>query len=362
MASSPRRPVPGPARTPRPARPARPEPSWGRVLLNTVQLWASRRLRLAGFQRRPVRPRWLAAAVAGAAGAVLVILQFTGVFAGTAAPAVVRPAATGQPAEPSAAASRPAPSTPAPPSAQSAAVAWITGQVSEAAIVGCYPAMCTALQAQGVSASRLVPLGPEMAGVLRTDVIATPSAAGQRLVDQYAPGLIASFGTGGTRIEIRAVARGGAAAYQSAVRADQAACQSAGTQLLKNSRLRFSAADAAHLAAGVVDARLLATLAALSSQFKLRVTAFGDSAPGAPPHFREVTVASAGGGNGAATLAAALALVNQQGAPYRPARASVTRTADGQALLNIEFAAPNPLGLLTAVLTAQVQPGSASHG
>lgn len=58
---------------------------------------------------------------------------------------------------------------------------------------------------------------------------------------------------------------------------------------------------------------MLATLAALSTQFTLRVTAFGDSAPGGPRFFREVTVASDGGGTGAARLSAALATSSQGG-------------------------------------------------
>ena len=52
------RPAPGrvpvlqPMRPARPVRPVRPEPSWGRVLLTTLELWASRRLRRPAFLRR----------------------------------------------------------------------------------------------------------------------------------------------------------------------------------------------------------------------------------------------------------------------------------------------------------------------
>jgi hypothetical protein len=210
-----------------------------------------------------------------------------------------------------------------------------------------------------VSTGRLVPLGSGMTGVLRADVIATIPAAGEvgsTLVNQYAPALIASFGSRSSRVEVRAVARTGAAAYQSASRADLSARKSAGDQLLRNPRLRFTAADAAQLRAGEVDSRLLATLAALSTQFTLRVTAFGDSAPGGPQFYREVTVASAGGGNGAARLAAALAMVSEQGSPYQPAHSAIVRPGTGQAALTIEFASPSPLGLLSMVLTADVHP------
>ncbi len=335
MASSPRQHVPGQVPG---VRPVRAEPSWGRVLLTTVELWVSRRRR---------RLQKLALAVVAAAVVALAALQLTGPLS-RAAPRAVRPSVSAHPAA-RGISSRPA------ATAQSEAAAWITSQVSSAAIIGCYPAMCASLQAQGVSASRLVPLGSTLTGVLRTDVIAALSSAGTRLVDHYAPALIASFGSGTSRIEIRAVAPAGAAAYQSALRADLYARKSAGSQLLRNPRIRFSAADAAPLAAGEVDSRLLATLAALSSQFSLRVMAFGDSSPGAPLLFREVTVASDGDGNGAARLAAALAMVNAQESPYLPAHAAIGHLGTGQAVLLIEFASPSPLGLLTAVLTADVR-------
>jgi hypothetical protein len=346
------RPVPGRVPVIRPVRPvraARPEPSWGRVLLTTVELWASRRLRHSPSLRRLVLA---IVAVVAVAVAVAVGLQLAGVFSASAsAPRAVQPSVSERAAPPRAV-------SPGPAAAQSAAVAWITSQVSDTAIIGCYPAMCASLEARGVSAGRLVPLGPGMTGVLRADVIATlpaAGAAGSTLVDHYAPALIASFGSGSSRIEVRAVARTGAAAYRSALRSDLAARKSAGTQLLRNPRLKFTAADAAQLRAGVVDSRLLATLAALSTQFTLRVTAFGDSAPGGPRFFREVTVAS-DGGNGAARLAAALAMVNEQGSPYQPAYSAIVRPGTSQAALTVEFASPSPLGLLSMVLTADVHP------
>jgi hypothetical protein len=346
------RPVPGRVpvvRPMRPARLARPEPSWGRVLLTTVELWASRRLRHPAFLRRLVLAMVAIAAVTAAG------LQLTGVFStSAAAPRAARPSVSERPAPPPSAVSLgPATAT------QSAAVAWITSQVSDTAIIGCYPAMCASLEAQGVTASRLVPLGSGMTGVLGTDVIVTlPAAVGadSTLADQDAPGLIASFGAGSSLIEVRAVARTGAAAYQSASRSDLAARKSAAAQLLKNPRLKFTAADAAQLRAGVVDSRLLATLAALSTQFTLRVTAFGDSAPGGPRFFREVTVASDGGRTSSATLAAALAMVNAQESPYQPAHTAIVQPGTGQAALTIEFASPSPLGLLSMVLTADMQP------
>ena len=104
----------------------------------------------------------------------------------------------------------------------------MAAQVSGDVIVACYPDMCAALQAQGVSAGLLMPLRSGAASPPGASVLVTyPSVRGQ-LADEDAPALVASFGSGGTRIEVRAVEPGGAAAYQSALRADLAARRSAG--------------------------------------------------------------------------------------------------------------------------------------
>ena len=310
---------------PAPRKPAASEPPWGRVLATTVKLWV---LRARG---------WRAGAVVAAAAVVTVaVLAASGVFAGTAAPAA-RARAAGIPS-PAKAVTRPN-ATPA-DVAQTVAVAWIAGQLSSDAIIACDPAMCAALQARGVTPGRLMPLKPGSPDPRGATVVVTSALTDGQLA-AYAPAVIASFGSGSARIVVRAAEPGGAAAYGTALRADLGARISAGSQLLRNHRIRFTAQDAAQLRAGEVDTRLLATLAALSSQYSFSVTAFGDASPGAAVLYREVTISSAG-----SHLAAALALVNAQVPPYLPAQAAIAPPA----ALNIEFAAPSPLGLLTAVL------------
>jgi len=300
--------------------------------------------RLRTVRRR--RPQAIALAVVAATLVALAALQLTGAFSG-AAPSAVRPSVSAHQAAGDVS-SRPA------VAAQSEAAAWIASQVSSAAIIGCYPAMCASLQTQGVDASRLMPLGPGMTGVLGTDVIATPPSADERLVNQYAPALIASFGSGPARVEVRATEPGGAAAYESALQADLTARRYAGSELIRNWRIQFTARDAGQLRAGEVDSRLLATLAALASQYSFRVTSFGDASPGVQVLFREATIAP-GGGNGPAELARAAALVNQQDAPFLPTHVTISHPAAGQVALNIEFAAPSPLGLLTPTLEVHQQ-------
>jgi hypothetical protein len=167
--------------------------------------------------------------------------------------------------------------------------------------------------------------------------------------------VIASFGSGDARIEVRVIARNGAASYESALRADLTARKSAGSQLLRNNRLHFSPQAAAQIRRGEVDSRLLATIAALSSQYSFQVTAFDDASPGARTTlFREVTITK-NGRNGSAELTKVLALVNAQERPYLPDHAVIIRIAGGHAALRVAFAAPSPLGLLTTVLDASTE-------
>jgi hypothetical protein len=314
----------GPVR--RPARQA--EPSWGRVLVTTVRLSVSRRWRLATL-------------VLALAGAAVTVVWLAGGLAGTPS-GVARVPAVG----------------PGPPSAaggpQAQAAAWIAGQVSGNVVVACDPGMCAALQDQGVAAGRLMPLRSAAASPRGADVLVTSRPASGQLADRYAPALIASFGSGGNRVEVRAVEPGGAPVYRAALRADLAARRAAGSQLLRNSHIRFTGPGAAQLRAGEVDTRLLATLAVLASQYSFRVTAFGDTAPGAPVLFRQVAITGIGRGR-----LEALAMVRAQNPPYLPAHAAVV----GPAGLSIEFAAPSPLGLLSPVLDAgPPRPAAASGG
>ena len=241
---------------------------------------------------------------------------------------------------------------------RSRAAAWIAAQVSGYAMVACDPGMCAALQARGIPAGRLL-LWTGAASPPGASLVVTSPPVSSQPADQYAPALIAGFGSGATRIEVRATEPGGAAAYESALRADLAARRAAGSQLLRNGHIQFTAADTGQLRAGQVDSRLLATLAALASQYSFRVATFGDTSPGAAVLFREVSITSAGRGDGTGRLAAALAMVRAQALPYLPAHAAIGRLADGQAALTIEFAAPSPLGLLTPVLGADLQPAPA---
>jgi hypothetical protein len=209
--------------------------------------------------------------------------------------------------------------------------------------------MCTALGTHGVASGRLMPLGPTTGSLAANVVVTSPAGhaqAGQAQASQDGPVLLASFGTGASRVEVRATAPGGAAAYAQAQQADLAARRSGGAQLLHSKSIQAGAEATAQLQAGQVDSRILIMLAMLASQHSWRVVAFGDASPGMPladAPLRQVVIA----GPDDQAVTAALAMARAQRAPYAPAQASVVRLAGRQPGLRIDFAAPAPLGLLT---------------
>jgi hypothetical protein len=233
---------------------------------------------------------------------------------------------------------------------RTSAARWIAAQVSLDAIVACDPAMCAALQASGVGAGRLLVLGTSASDPLGSGlVVATPALRNQfgaRLAGVYAPVVVASFGSGAGRIDIRAVAADGTAAYDSALAADRSARLAAGGQLIDNRHITMSADAQALLRAGQVDPRLLAVLAALAAQQPLRILAFGDPSPGASAAIplRSVEIAPANAGtHAAARLRPVLSFLQAQRVPYLPMRAVLV----GQSAMSVEYAAPSPLGLLS---------------
>jgi hypothetical protein len=329
-----------------PTPPASRPPSWGKVLVTTVRLWAQRRAHL----HWPAQTRWRVltvlalAVVLFGAGAISIAL------AGAPAPAAHSrggtPAGTGRAPTPAAIAAAAA--------ARTAVARWITAQVSTDAIVSCDPQMCATLQAHGLPAARLLALGAGNPAPLGSDLIVSTevvrSEFGARLTSVYAPVVLASFGTGSAQTAVRVVAADGGAAYLRSLQADVAARTSAGRQLLQNPRLHSSAAARRALAAGQVDSRLLTAFAALATMHRVDLVDFPAPAAGASPGMplRVADIASAGPGtrqrpNSVGSLASFL---RAQLAPYLPASITVVRLASGRPVLRVEYGAPSPLGLL----------------
>jgi hypothetical protein len=316
-----------------PAAPAhRPEPSWLTVASTTVRLWLERHHRYpVGRRRRVVFV--LSALVAMALGAG-VTLAFTQRGPERAAP----PPGNSRPASGAlqvAAADR-----------HQAAV-WIAQQVASSVVVACDPEMCDELQNSGFPAGQLMelqPSAPDPLGSLL--VVATPvirNQFGSRLASVYAPLVIAGFGSGAERVDVRYVAPDGTAAFESQLAPDQKARIAAGEQLLTNKHVQASDAARTALMAGQVDPRLLITLSALAHQMPLQLVTFDDPSPGVssdvPLRGAEIGAATSAG------LPAMVAFLSAQQSQYAPAVARVTQVAKGRSVVTVRYDAPGPMGL-----------------
>jgi hypothetical protein len=313
------------------------EPSWGKVIGTTVQLWLS---------RRPPSQR-----VAVALVALLVVFAAGGLTVG-----LIRHSNNGRPA-PARPGNRSSAGNADLSQVQSAAAArnraavWVSTQVSHSAVVSCDPAMCAALETAGFPAGDLMTLGQASTDPLGSQVVVSTAAVrslfGSRLTTVYAPTVLASFGSGSAQVDVRAYAAGGAAAYLAALRSDQASRERAGRQLAGNSRVTAPTAARQQLQAGQVDSRLLVTIATLSHQGPVSIVAFGDSGPGAAAGvpLREVEIANPPRAK-SGYLQSVLALLRAQQQPYLASTAKLTHLVTGQEVVLIVFDAPSPTGLL----------------
>jgi hypothetical protein len=223
--------------------------------------------------------------------------------------------------------------------------AWVADQVSPTAAVACDPAMCRALSAKGVG--RLVILGTPGSDVLRSQVVVATAAVrrelGARLGLVYAPAVIASFGSGDARIDIRVVAPSGPVAFQAALATDLASRKAFAAQLLTSPRVTVSGLARREMLAGQVSSQLLIDFLSLASYHPIDILAFGDSAPGASAGMplRSAELSESGG---AAAVQKWLSFLRGQRYPFVPALMKPVRL-DGAPVLLIEFTAPTPLGL-----------------
>src|SRR5580658_1578224 len=237
---------------------------------------------------------------------------------------------------------------------RSEAASWIVREISRSMIIACDAVMCGELFNAGVPASNLLVLSPTATDPLGADiVIGTPalrSEFGRRLVTEYAPSVIASFGSGNSRVDVRVVAPDGAAAYELALSHDLAARQQDGSLLLRNSKIEVAASARPDLIAGLVDPRLLVMLPVLAEQHPIEIMGFYDQAPhasqGVPLTGVELAATDqASGVPGGSYRRWLINFVNGQRPPYRPV--SVTSAlVHGRDLILIRFARPSPIGLL----------------
>jgi hypothetical protein len=313
------------------------DPSWATVAVTTLRLWRQRHRH--PDRRRTSRRQWgvlVLSAVAAMALGALVTLAFTH------QDEQAQKTSSTQPTEL-------APSTPSALQIAAAtrgqAAAWIAQQVLPSVLIGCDPLMCQALEAANVSASRLSVVQPSAPDPLGVEVIvATPalrSQFGPRLATVYAPLVLASFGSGAQRIDIRYLSPGGTAAFDASLAAAKQSRIEAGQQLLSNRRVQASAQARSALLAGDVDPRLLITLGLLVHEMPVQLVLFDDPSPGAssvvPLRGAEI------GASASADLSAMLAFLAQQ-TTYQPSQYHEVRIA-GVQVVTVQYDAPGPLGL-----------------
>jgi hypothetical protein len=281
--------------------------------------------------------------VAGVAGTALVLARHgapQGGHAGTGQ----QPGAGQQPG--------PGQQIPAAAAARAQAVRWVLRDVSHAEVVGCDPLVCGELTDGGFPAANLSIFGPQSNDPVTSSlVVVTPAIQaqwGNRLASVYAPVVIASFGSGKARIDIRQVFPGGTTGYRAVQQTDLRARKAADVQLLANSRISFSATAKTQLRSGDIDPRLPMLIAAMAQSHPVRIVDFGGWSPGGGPAslLRWVEVATVNRGvhlARAAYLRWMQSFIHAQRAEYRPARSPQVRSPTGQTVLRIEYLAPSPL-------------------
>jgi hypothetical protein len=235
------------------------------------------------------------------------------------------------------------------------AAAWIAREISRSSIIACDSLMCANLSQAGVPSVNLLKIRPSTPDLLAADVVAATSVLrshfGGRLSSEYAPLVLARFGTRATRIDVRVVAADGAAAYRSAFRQDVIARKILGTRLLSNSRITLPASARAELMAGQVDPRLLLTLPVLADQHPIVVLGFYDKAPGAGPGVPMNGAELSASDSQAAGLSPAayhrwLVHVLRSQRPPFDAGSVRTMTRKGLPIVSVWFPRPSPVGLL----------------
>jgi predicted Ser/Thr protein kinase len=231
------------------------------------------------------------------------------------------------------------------------AVTWVMREVSRAAVVGCDAQVYAELLSRGFPGASLLKFGPQSNDPLGADLVVDTAAVRaqfhDRLASVWAPAIIAAFGSGNARIEIRLEPFGGAKSYRAHQGTYARARKAADAQLLTNSHLTFSATARAQLRSGEIDPRLPELLALMVHFHPLQIVDFGDHSPGGGPAslLRSMDLATA---NPPAHLTPSeyinwmRSFIKVQRSEYHPALSLVTLPT-GQTVLRIGYGAPSPL-------------------
>jgi len=335
-----------PAGTPEPAEPSRPNVSRP-AAAPPAPATPQRPARPASGTPRPARR--------GARIAVLALALVAIALAGTVvglAPGVAKHSSAGR--QSTAALQRQA------LVARAQAASWVVQQVDHTAAVSCDPAMCAALAKDGFPAGKLVILGPASptAPVTSQIVVVTPTVRdwfGSSLAAAYAPAVLASFASGSAQVSVRVMAPHGAGAYDAAYDSDLGQRKAFGNALLSNlntSRITITAAARQQLAAGQVDSRLVLAITSLAGDVPIDIVEFANPGQGVSSDV-PLRFADLAGNDPAANLTSSAYLKAMQAAAnapnmvYAPDRIQTAVFPGHTTVIQVEFHAPSPFGLLT---------------
>lgn len=236
------------------------------------------------------------------------------------------------------------------PEVRTEATRWVVQNVGPGQVVACDAAICGSLVSLNFPAASTVWIKDGLPDLQSADVAVVTetlrSRLGADLTEVTAAEPLAVFGSGAQQLTVQAVAHAGRASYSRSTADDRADRRAAGRALLANSRITFSAPSRDLLRQGLVDMRVCALLATLSSGHTLVVDSFGPAAPGAGPNVPHSTldlstVDKVPVVSHTAQATALRVLVAAQHAPYRPL-STTTRTArpGSPAALSLRYSQP----------------------
>jgi len=214
--------------------------------------------------------------------------------------------------------------------------------------------MCDALTAHRFPQRKLQLIKPDSHYPLQAQVVVvTPVVQrqfGSSLATDWAPAVLATFGSGGNAISVRIIAPQGAVKYIAELGTDLRERRSGGAGLLQSREVTASPMARKLLLAGDVDTRLIVVLTALAAQKPIDIlgfgTAYAGTSPGIPLRTADLAeeVATAGM-NRSDYLRFLLKVVDQQRGIYRPQIPRTSKDSARKNMLQVTFSAPSPLGL-----------------
>jgi hypothetical protein len=263
------------------------------------------------------------------------------------------------------------PATPLPTS-QEAAGQWVMANVGPTASLLAPASVAKALTRDGFDAGRVIPYTDGPSGSTGSvtnpqwnccNVLFVSSPEGDSSVRDGLPvalrpaydqsRALASFTSDGQTTELRQVLNGSRAEITASLNSERAVLVNAGKEVLASKKLHLSPAATRMVKAGQVDSRVLLAIVGLAGRHEVSVLDFpiGDAETAVDGLAREVRIDKLDGKPleaGNAAVSDADAFLNMQVDPYKPATMQLSDPdGSGRLLLDIRYAAPGPLGLIT---------------